>query len=141
MQSLPRLFENLFVSPRMSRKAPISVVMNTYNRAASLEKTLEALRRQTYSKFEVVVVNGPSTDTTDTVLSQYARDVRIACCPDRKLGVSRNIGINIASGDIVAFIDDDAVPEVTWLEKLAIAYADPLVAAAGGYVFDVPAER
>jgi GT2 family glycosyltransferase len=147
---LTRLFENLFDNRRMSRtppisvvsrKTPISVVINTYNRAAALAKTLEALRRQTYPEFEVVVVNGPSTDATNAILSQFAPDVKIACCPDRKLGVSRNIGINIAAGDIVAFIDDDAVPEITWLEKLAIAYADPLVAAAGGYVFDVPTGR
>jgi glycosyltransferase involved in cell wall biosynthesis len=42
----------------------VSVVVNTYNRAASLHQTLQAMRRQNYSNFEVIVVNGPSTDET-----------------------------------------------------------------------------
>ena len=138
-QSLMRSFK--CDSRRISRKVSVSVVINTCNRAATLSKTLEAFRRQTYSEFEVVVVNGPSTDATDALLKQYAPDIKIACCRDRKLGISRNIGINIAAGDIVAFIDDDAVPEVTWLEKLAVVYTDPLVGAVGGYVFDIPTGR
>jgi glycosyltransferase involved in cell wall biosynthesis len=141
LQSLLRFFDGWSANRRKPRKIRFSVVINTYNRASALAKTLEVLRRQTYQEFEVVVVNGPSTDATSTILSDYAEDVKIAHCPVRKLGVSRNIGIDNAAGEIVAFIDDDAVPEFSWLEKLAIAYADPLVAAAGGYVFDVPTGR
>ena len=48
------------------RRLRVSVVINTYNRAASLRHTLDALRHQTYPEFEVVVVNGPSTDDTVT---------------------------------------------------------------------------
>ena len=50
----------------------ISVVVNTYNRAASLRRTLDSLRRQTHPDFEVVVVDGPSTDATAAVLAEYA---------------------------------------------------------------------
>jgi GT2 family glycosyltransferase len=123
---------------RSTSKIPISVVINTYNRAQHLPTTLEGLRTQTYPEFEVVVVNGPSTDGTDLLLRHYAMDLKTICCPEPRLGVSRNIGIHSASGEIVAFIDDDAVPENGWLDKLASAYANPAVAAAGGYVFDIP---
>jgi glycosyltransferase involved in cell wall biosynthesis len=119
-------------------RTPISVVINTYNRALSLARTLESLRRQTYPEFEVIVVNGPSTDTTELLLEGYAADLKIARCPEAKLGVSRNIGIKMASGEIVAFIDDDAVADDTWLEKLGSAYTKPSVAAVGGHVFDIP---
>jgi GT2 family glycosyltransferase len=123
---------------RSTGRIPISIVINTYNRAQHLPTTLEGLRTQTYPEFEVVVVNGPSTDGTDLLLRHYAMDLKIVCCPKPRLGLSRNLGIEMAAGEIVAFIDDDAVPDNGWLEKLAFAYADPSVAAAGGYVFDIP---
>ena len=48
----------------------------------------------------------------------------------------RNVGICMAQGDVVAFIDDDAIPEPEWLTQLAEAYADPMVGAAGGFVYN-----
>ncbi|MBP9054372.1 MAG: glycosyltransferase, partial [Ilumatobacteraceae bacterium] len=48
-----------------------SVVVNTLNRAPSLRDTLESLRFQRHDDFEVVVVNGPSTDHTEEMLAQY----------------------------------------------------------------------
>jgi GT2 family glycosyltransferase len=114
----------------------ISVVINTYNRAASLRQTLQGLRYQTHDAFEVVVVNGPSTDDTAAVLAEYAGEVRVGDCPEVHLSKSRNVGIGLAAGEVVAFIDDDAIPEPRWLEGLAAAYADARVGGAGGIVYD-----
>ena len=119
----------------------VSVIINTLNRADSLARNLEALRRQTYREFEVIVVNGPSTDNTDALLRNYSGDIRIGYCPDTNIGLSRNIGLQIASGDVVAFIDDDAVPAETWIERLALAYRQPLVAGVGGWVFNLSLAR
>jgi glycosyltransferase involved in cell wall biosynthesis len=113
-----------------------SVVIATYNRAASLETTLEALRHQTFADFEVVVVAGPCTDETPALLDRLARDVRVVRTEERNICVSRNLGIDTAAGDVVAFVDDDAVPEPYWLEGLVAAYADPHVGGAGGIVYD-----
>ena len=113
-----------------------SVVVNTYNRAQSLALTLEGLRRLDHDDFEVVVVNGPSTDGTDEVLSRYDGLVKVRQCPERNLSASRNIGIAAAAGDIVAFIDDDAYPHPGWLRALEGAFEDEEVAAAGGPVLD-----
>ncbi|HYT90082.1 MAG TPA: glycosyltransferase [Gemmataceae bacterium] len=113
----------------------VSVVINTYNRAASLRHTLHALRYQTYEPFEVIVVNGPSTDDTDKLLAAIA-DVRVAHCAEVNLCKSRNAGIAAADSEIVAFIDDDALPEATWLEELVAAYDADDVGGAGGRVFD-----
>jgi glycosyltransferase involved in cell wall biosynthesis len=77
----------------------------------------------------------------DALLRRFGRHLKIARCSEQKIGVSRNIGVQMASGEIVAFIDDDAVPERLWLEKLICAYQDPSVAAVGGCVFDVPLGR
>ncbi|MCB2152739.1 MAG: glycosyltransferase, partial [Rhodobacteraceae bacterium] len=47
---------------------------------------------------------------------------------------ARNLGLAAAAGEIVAFIDDDAVPEPRWLARLTAPFADPGIAAAGGFV-------
>jgi glycosyltransferase involved in cell wall biosynthesis len=114
----------------------ISVVINTYNRGESLRRTLQSLRHQTHDPFEVVVVNGPSTDQTPAVLREFAGAVRVGNCPEVHLSKSRNVGIALAAGEVVAFLDDDAVPEPLWLEQLATAYDDPHVGGAGGIVHD-----
>src|SRR5262249_14236216 len=112
-----------------------SVVINTYNRAKSLPNTLRGLRQQTHDDFEVVVVKGPCTDDTDAVVAEFP-GVRVADCPVVKLSRSRNIGISAAAGEVVAFIDDDSIPEPNWLRDLLAAYAAPDVGAAGGLVYD-----
>jgi glycosyltransferase involved in cell wall biosynthesis len=120
-----------------STAAPaISVVINTYNRAPSLRQTLLSLRHQVYDRFEVVVVNGPSDDGTDAVLAEFAGRVRVARCPAVNLSVSRNVGIAAASGDVVAFLDDDAIPDPYWLVQLAAGYDSERVGGVGGVVYD-----
>ena len=100
----------------------VSVVINTHNRGPHLKRLLDALSRQTYDNFEVIVVNGPSTDNTEEVLERYGRAIRTDTCPVVNLCVSRNIGVKDAAGEIIAFIDDDAVPQdVRWIEN-AIKY-------------------
>jgi glycosyltransferase involved in cell wall biosynthesis len=114
----------------------VSVVINTYNRAESLRVTLAALEQLDTTDFEVVVVNGPSSDDTAEVLAGYAGRIKVGRCSRRNLAESRNIGIRLAAGEIVAFIDDDAYPDPAWLDRLVAAYDDPEVAAAGGPTFN-----
>lgn len=114
-----------------------SIVINTLNRGDLLQKTLESLQWIDYrGEFEVVVVNGPSTDNSAEVIRSWAPRIRAGKCEVANLSVSRNIGICMAKGDIIAFIDDDAIPEPEWLQQLAVPYADPLVGGAGGFVYD-----
>ncbi|MBC5785605.1 glycosyltransferase [Ramlibacter sp. USB13] len=113
-----------------------SIVINTYNRAHTLPRTLESLQSLRYPKFEVIVVNGPSTDGTEQVLERWRDRVKVGRCGQANLSMSRNIGIAMAAGDVVCFLDDDAMPEPDWLDQLATGYADPLVAAVGGYIRD-----
>ena len=114
-----------------------SIVINTLDRAVLLQETLESLCRLRYAgQFEVIVVNGPSADHTEQVIAAWLPRIRTARCPVPNLSVSRNIGICMAAGDVVAFIDDDAIPEPEWLTELAAAYDDEGVGGAGGHVFD-----
>lgn len=101
-----------------------TVIINTHNRAPYLRRLLPALERQVGVGFEVVVVNGPSTDDTESVLAAYAGRIKIVRCPTRNLSQSRNLGIAAAAGDIVVFIDDDALPiDERWLLRFAEAFA------------------
>ncbi|MBK9972971.1 MAG: glycosyltransferase [Acidimicrobiaceae bacterium] len=125
-----------------------SVVVNTLNRAPSLRDTLESLRFQRHDDFEVVVVNGPSTDHTEEMLAQYEGRIKHLRCPVANLSMSRNIGIRAAAGDVVAFIDDDAIPEYDWLAELEHGYLVPPdgiaieeVGGVGGVVFDYTGTR
>ncbi len=120
----------------------VSVLINTLNRRDHLERTLLALRDQSYAAFEVVVVDGPSIDGTSEMLQRFAGTARVDRCTEANLGVSRNRGVALAAGEIVAFIDDDAIPPTDWLERLVEPYLDDAdLAAVGGTVFDVPNGR
>ena len=112
-----------------------SVIVNTTDRAASLKILLQALEHQSYPHFEVIVVVGPTRDHTLDILKEYEGRLRVLHCPVANLSVSRNIGLRAARGEIVAYIDDDAVPSRNWLLQLNRIFANPLIAATGGVVY------
>jgi glycosyltransferase involved in cell wall biosynthesis len=122
---------------RAMRAISVSIIINTLNRGLFLHQTLDSFRWLKYSgDFEVVVVNGPSTDNSEEVIASWLPHIRAARCDAANLSLSRNIGICMAQGDIIAFIDDDAIPEPEWLAQLAEAYRDPMVGAVGGLVYN-----
>jgi glycogen synthase len=114
----------------------VSIVINTFNRCRLLRQTLESLRQLRYSKFEVIVVNGPSDDGTNELLEKWKSSIKVASCSEPNLSVSRNIGLAAASGDIVAFLDDDAIPEPQWLDKIVAGYDSDEIGGVGGPVYN-----
>ena len=120
----------------MHKQLTVSIVINTYNRAESLALTLRSLRRLNYSEFEVVVINGPSTDHTERVIKLHRRDIRAGSCAARNLSISRNAGIEMARGELVAFLDDDAIPDEDWLNDIVAAFDSEEIGGAGGIVYD-----
>lgn len=115
----------------------LSVVVCTYNRRQHLERLLGYLRHQRCPAFEVIVVDGPSTDGSKQLLDTVAHEVKLAHNPERNLSMSRNLGLELADGDVVAFIDDDALPFDDWAWRLLAEYnARPLTTAGlGGPVY------
>ena len=71
----------------------VSVVINTFNRCSMLERTLKSLSQLRYPEFEVLVVNGPSTDGTAELLANWSETIRIIDCPKCNLSASRNLAI------------------------------------------------
>ncbi|MCC6264446.1 MAG: glycosyltransferase [Bryobacterales bacterium] len=118
--------------PRTGESATVSVVICTLNRAAHLESCLRQLRLQRYPRFEVIVVNGPSTDDTDAVLARFPGEIKARRNPLANLCISRNLGIAAAEGEIVAFLDDDSFAHPDWMLEALPAFDDPLTTAVGG---------
>lgn len=110
------------ILPRRRQFQRVSVVICTYNRVAYLERALDYLSHQSSSAFEVIVVDGPSTDGTKEALAALGENLKIAHNPERNLAKSRNLGIELSDGDIVAFIDDDALPFDNWVENILVEY-------------------
>lgn len=103
----------------------MSVIVCTYNRAESLRDTLQGLQAQTVGSglaFEVVVVDNNSRDHTPVVVEALARErrglVRYIFEPVQGLSHARNRGIREARGELLAFTDDDVVPDAGWVEAL-----------------------
>jgi glycosyltransferase involved in cell wall biosynthesis/GT2 family glycosyltransferase len=113
-----------------------SIVINTLNRGRYLNDALLALKGIDYPEFEVIVVNGPSTDNSAEVIAGWGDGIKALECPLANLSMSRNIGIAAAAGDLICFMDDDAAPHPLWLRRLATVYRDPEVGAAGGFTID-----
>lgn len=113
-----------------------SIIINTLNRANLLPNTLKSFLHLDFDNFEVIVVNGPSNDGTAEILEQWKDKIKIGHCSEPNLSMSRNIGIAMANGDIILFIDDDAIPEPEWLDQIMDGFDSPEVGGVGGKVFD-----
>jgi len=100
-------------------KPLVSVIIPTYKRAHTLKYVLEGLKGQTYRNFEVVVVFKAAGDSTEEVLKEYGKDLPIKTImqKDGFITDAYNLGLKEANGQIIAFLDDDAVPYPNWLEE------------------------
>ncbi|HKZ87370.1 MAG TPA: glycosyltransferase [Anaerolineae bacterium] len=108
----------------------ISVVVCSYNGARTLRDCLEGLRKLEYPSFEVIVVDDGSTDGTAAMANEYG--FRVISTAQRGLSNARNTGMEAATGEIVAYIDDDARPDPHWLTYLAATFLNTAHAGVGG---------
>ncbi len=95
----------------------VSVVIPALNMEAYLGECLESVFTQTYSRYEVIVVDDGSTDQTAEVALQYGPRVRLIRQAHRGTAAARNAGVRAARGDLVAFLDADDVWLPAYLEK------------------------
>lgn len=101
----------------------ISVIIPVFNRASVVGETLNSLISQSYKNWECIIVDDGSTDKTEVVVDEFVqKDKRFTLAkrpPDRKKGASpcRNLGLDLAQGDFVQFLDSDDLLENTKFEE------------------------
>lgn len=122
----------------------LSVVICTRDRPDDLRRCLESLSTSRLEPDEVIVVdNAPRTDATHAVARAFP-SVRYVAEPRPGLSVARNTGAVASSGDLVAYIDDDATVHPDWVRRVREEFADTSVMAVTGLLLpaalDTPAQ-
>ncbi len=116
---------------RLRQRPSVSVIVSTANRPAHYVQRLFArLREQSYRPLELVLVLGPCPEDMKRFADGLS-DVKVRHIPALNLAHSRNVGISMASGEILAFIDDDAEPSHLWLHELVEAFEQEGSSCAG----------
>jgi glycosyltransferase involved in cell wall biosynthesis len=103
----------------MSKK--ISIIIPAYNAESTIKKCIDSLINQTYKNIEIIIINDGSNDKTSDVLEEYEqKDERIKVINNENHGVSfsRNMGIDLADGDYITFVDSDDYLDVNCFEKI-----------------------
>ncbi|HEY7417951.1 MAG TPA: glycosyltransferase family A protein [Ktedonobacteraceae bacterium] len=131
------------------RNLLISVVVPTYKRPDPLERCLKALLTQNLAAtaYEIIVVDGAAWDTTRKQVNSWTDEaqktghtIRYIPLPDpnRNLTVARNHGWQAASSKIIAFTNDDCIPEMNWLQAGLHAFTDNVAVVSGRIVMPLP---
>jgi GT2 family glycosyltransferase len=116
--------------PPRHKLPSVSVVVCSYNGAATISSCLDGLLRLEYPDYEVIVIDDGSTDATAAIARSFG--VRVISTANRGLSNARNLGLLVARGEIIAYTDDDARPEPHWLTYLADAFLRTEHVGVGG---------
>jgi len=118
----------------------VSVVVCAYSRERldQLKETIESLRQQTYANREIILVIDNNPSLQEEMNGLVGDAIRVSSNTGAQgLADARNSGIELAGGEIIAFIDDDAAAEPAWLAGLVECYRDPDVVGCGGRIVPV----
>lgn len=116
----------------MFGKQQLTVIIVSYNSKRTIEDCLTSLKNQTTVRnFEIIVVDS-STDDTAKLIEERFPEVNLYKFQERKYPESaRNIGISVAKGEIVAFIDADCVADRNWVDEILKAHNSSVLALGG----------
>jgi len=124
---------------RLATSPLVSVIMPTHNRAALLPHAIASVQSQTYPHWELVIIDDASSDSTPALLSTVddprIRPIRI---PHAGNCAARNAGLDAATGEIVAYLDDDNTMHPAWLRSVvwALEQRPDINVLYGAYVVD-----
>jgi len=117
----------------------ISVIICTHNRSHLLKKAILSLTCQSVpaTDYEILVVDNRSTDNTKAIVKKLSPEflnIKYIYEESLGLGYSRNTGCRHAEGDIIAYLDDDAIAASNWIERITVAFRESAskVAVIGG---------
>ena len=138
--------------PARLRWPKLSVVVCTHNGSRTIRDTCDCLQNLDYPDYEVIVVDDGSNDSTRSIAQEFGYCVLstshlglsssppgkenghdwIITRSNRGLSNARNLGLEAARGEIVAYIDDDAYPDPHWLRYLAASFLNPRMEKCAG---------
>ncbi|HYT68453.1 MAG TPA: glycosyltransferase [Vicinamibacterales bacterium] len=131
-RAVERVFaEAPFADDERKQWPSVSVIVCAYNAEATIDECLTSIEALDYPSFEVIVVNDGSTDATGAIAARHP-GVHLIDVTNSGLGRARNIGLEHATGDIVAYTDADVRVDPDWLTHLVQPFIHSDVAAAGG---------
>jgi len=117
----------------------VSIIIITCNRPFLLRHCIDRVLQQSYPYKEIIVVDSSTDDASERLVACYPQVLAVRLCGQRNnMPAARNRGIALASGEIIAFIDDDSMVQPGWLEALVDVYRDESVGAAGGRIITMP---
>jgi O-antigen biosynthesis protein len=116
-----------------------TVVVCTRNRPELLDRCLASVSKLDYPDFEVLVVDNAPSDARSLDVAQRWR-ARYCLEPVPGLSRARNRGVRVSRSELIAFIDDDEIPDALWLRGLAAEFDDPHVMAVTGRILPLIAE-
>lgn len=93
----------------------LSIIVPLYNSSKYLGKCIDSIINQTYKNLEIILVNDGSTDHSDVICNQYAKEdrrIKLINIANRGVSAARNIGLKKATGDYITFVDSD-----DWIER------------------------
>lgn len=102
-----------------NRSLTISVVIPLFNKADYLKQAIESVLGQSRRPQEILVIDDGSTDGGDRIVRDYASTVQLVCVPHAGVSAARNRGIEMARGQLVAFLDADDVWKPRFVENVA----------------------
>ena len=108
----------------------ISVIVPVKNGEDNIEKCIMAILDQELQPFEIIVIDGHSTDKTVEIVRRFP--VRLIYEEYGTVGGARQIGLVNARGNYIAFTDADCIPERRWLRNLANSFEEGIVGVGGG---------
>lgn len=121
------------------KRPEVTVLIATYKRAHFIALALEALKKQVFKDFEVLIVLKPACDGTEEILEKYKTylNIRIVIQNSGSVVDATNLGFENAQGRIIAFVDDDAIPFPDWIEKHVLCYSDSAIGGVAGDVLPI----
>ncbi len=126
----------------MKEAVSLSVVIPVYNGGSDFEKCLAAVRRSTFTDYELIVVDDGSTDDSRQVAAEYGARVLSLQGGKNGPGFARNRGVEIATGSLILFLDADVCVHMDTLEKVVQHFdSHPSVDALIGSYDDRPADQ
>ena len=112
----------------------ISVIICSYNGASTVESCLRSMQHLRYPSFEIVFVDDGSKDNTQAILKQFEgwEPLRVITQENKGLSFARNVGMNAARGEIIAYTDSDCEADEDWLYYLGLNMARSRHTGVGG---------